>query len=160
MNTSLGRNGLIGLAVGASAGLGLIACIIYREIRRRKSQWMILEARPAPRLFEAADGAAPVRETQDAQGGFIICLAPLAQLESSFSVVMSDKLPLPPVSEAQRQALAAVEAVVQCMSPDQQLELRNQLDQVLSCVASLRSEVAELRDGLQEIALQIIPDVK
>lgn len=73
---------------------------------------------------------------------------------------MSDKLPLPPVLEAQRQALAAVDAVVQCLSPDQQLELRNQLDQVLSCVASLRSEVAELRDGLQEIALQIIPDVK
>lgn len=74
MNTSLGRNGLIGLAVGASAGLGLIAFIVYREIRRRKSQWMILEARPAPLLFEAA----PLRETHDAQGGFIICLAPLA----------------------------------------------------------------------------------
>lgn len=74
MNTSLGRNGLIGLAVGASAGLGLIAFIIYREIRRRKSQWMILEARPAPRLF----GAAPLRETHDAQGGLIISLAPLA----------------------------------------------------------------------------------
>uniref|UniRef100_A0A667YAL3 Regulator of microtubule dynamics protein 3 n=1 Tax=Myripristis murdjan TaxID=586833 RepID=A0A667YAL3_9TELE len=36
----------------------------------------------------------------------------------------------------------------------------NQLDQVLNCVASLRSEVAELRGGLQDIALQIIQDVK
>ncbi len=62
--------------------------------------------------------------------------------------------------EAQQQALAAVEAVVQGLSPEQQLELRNQLDQVLCCVASLRSEVAELRGGLQDIALQIIQDVK
>lgn len=65
-----------------------------------------------------------------------------------------------PEVEAQQQALAAVEAVVQSLSPEQQLELRNQLDQVLSCVASLRSEVAELRGGLQDIALQIIQDVK
>lgn len=62
--------------------------------------------------------------------------------------------------EAQRQALAAVEAVLQGLSPDQQLELRNQLDQVLNCVASLRAEVAELRGGLQDIAQQMIPDVK
>lgn len=62
--------------------------------------------------------------------------------------------------EAQQQALAAVEAVVQGLSPEQQLELRNQLDQVLSCMASLRSEVAELRGGLHDIALQIIQDVK
>uniref|UniRef100_A0A3B4T735 Regulator of microtubule dynamics protein 3 n=1 Tax=Seriola dumerili TaxID=41447 RepID=A0A3B4T735_SERDU len=103
MNTPLGRNGFIGLAVGATAGLGLIAFIIYREISKRKSQRLVLEARPA---------------------------------------------------------LAAVEAVVQGLSPEQQLELRNQLDQVLSCVASLRSEVAELRGGLQDIALQIIQDVK
>lgn len=96
---------------------------------------MILEARPAPRpasrLFDAADGAALLRETLDEQE-----------------------------LEAQQQALAAVEAAVQGLSPEQQLELRNQLDQVLNCVASLRSEVAELRGGLQDIALQIIQDVK
>lgn len=62
--------------------------------------------------------------------------------------------------EAQQQALAAVEAVVQSLSPQQELELRKQLDQVLSSVASLRSEVAELRGGLQDIALQIIQDIK
>uniref|UniRef100_A0A3B4ZYI5 Regulator of microtubule dynamics protein 3 n=1 Tax=Stegastes partitus TaxID=144197 RepID=A0A3B4ZYI5_9TELE len=98
-----GRNGLIGLAVGATAGLGLIAFIIYKEMSRRRSQKLVMEARPA---------------------------------------------------------LAAVEAVVQGLSPEQQVELRNQLDQVLNCVASLRSEVAELRGGLQDIALQIIQDVK
>ncbi|XP_030578180.1 regulator of microtubule dynamics protein 3 isoform X2 [Archocentrus centrarchus] len=122
-----GRSGLIGLAVGATAGLGLIAFIIYREISRRRSQRLVLEARPASRLFLGADGAALL----DAQE-----------------------------MEAQQQALAAVEAVVQGLSPEQQLELRNQLDQVLSCVALLRSEVAELRGGLQDIALQIIQDVK
>uniref|UniRef100_A0A3Q1GTR5 Regulator of microtubule dynamics protein 3 n=1 Tax=Acanthochromis polyacanthus TaxID=80966 RepID=A0A3Q1GTR5_9TELE len=103
MNTSLGKNGLIGLAVGAAAGLGLIAFIIYKEVSKRRSQKLAMEARPA---------------------------------------------------------LAAVEAVVQGLSPEQQLELRNQLDQVLTCVGSLRSEVAELRGGLQDIALQIIQDVK
>ncbi|XP_060948121.1 regulator of microtubule dynamics protein 3 isoform X2 [Limanda limanda] len=62
--------------------------------------------------------------------------------------------------KTQQQALAAVEAVVRGLSPEQQLQLRNQLDQVLSCVDSLRSEVAELRGGLQDIAVQIIQDVK
>ncbi|XP_041813995.1 regulator of microtubule dynamics protein 3 [Chelmon rostratus] len=131
MNTPLGKNGLIGLAVGATAGLGLIAFLIFREVRRRKSQTVVLEARPAPRLFDGADGAALLREVLDAEE-----------------------------EETQQQALAAVEAVVQGLSPEQQQELRNQLDQVLNCVSSLRSEVAELRGGLQDIALQIIQDVK
>ncbi|KAJ0026735.1 hypothetical protein NQD34_017735 [Periophthalmus magnuspinnatus] len=116
MNSSLGRNGLIGLLVGATAGLGVIAFIIYREVRRR-----------SPRLAVAAQTALP---------------RPMEKVE------------------AQQEALAAVEAVVQGLSPDQQVVLRQQLDQVLSCVTSLRSEVAELRGGLQDIALQIIQDVK
>lgn len=53
-----------------------------------------------------------------------------------------------------------MEAAVQGLSPEQQRELRSQLDQVLSCVASLRGEVAELRGGLQDIAVQIIQDVR
>ncbi|KAJ0061321.1 hypothetical protein NL108_014840, partial [Boleophthalmus pectinirostris] len=118
MNPSLGRNGLIGLIVGATAGLGVIAFIIYREMRRRS---------PA--------------------------LAVAAQTHNTVSVCVAEV-------EAQQQALAAVEAVVQGLSPDQQVVLRQQLDQVLSCVTSLRSEVAELRGGLQDIALQIIQDVK
>nr|XP_020509594.1 regulator of microtubule dynamics protein 3 [Labrus bergylta]XP_020509595.1 regulator of microtubule dynamics protein 3 [Labrus bergylta] len=131
MSTPLGRTGLIGLAVGATAGLGLIAFLIYREISRRKSQSLVLEARMVPQLLEEVDGAALLRGVLDDQE-----------------------------AEAQQQALAAVEAVVQGLSPEQQLELRNQLDQVLNCVSSLRSEVAELRGGLQDIAVQIIQDVK
>nr|XP_020467146.1 regulator of microtubule dynamics protein 3 [Monopterus albus] len=123
MNTPLGRNGLIGLAVGATVGLGMIALIIYREISKRRSHRLVKTACSVPLLLDET--------TLDAQE-----------------------------AEAQQQALAAVEAVVQGLSPAQQLELRNQLDQVLSCVASLRSEVAELRGGLQDIALQIIQDVK
>ncbi|XP_054473985.1 regulator of microtubule dynamics protein 3 [Anoplopoma fimbria] len=115
---------LIGVAVGVTAGCGLIALIIYREISRRRARALLLEARPQEEM--------PLRaETVDA-----------------------------PEVEAQQQALAAVEAVVQGLSPEQQLELRNQLDQVLNCVSSLRSEVAELRGGLQDIAVQIIQDVK
>ncbi|KAM9840104.1 regulator of microtubule dynamics protein 3 [Aulostomus maculatus] len=132
MNTPLGRNGLIGLAVGATAGLGLIAYIIYRGIRRRKPQAVLLQGdMQAPCLLYGAEGAALLGDTLDAQE-----------------------------VEAQQQALAAVEAVVQGLSPEQQLQLRNQLDQVLSCVASLRSELAELRGGLQDIAMQIIQDVR
>ncbi|KAF1376250.1 hypothetical protein PFLUV_G00208880 [Perca fluviatilis] len=131
MNTPLGRNGLIGLAVGATAGCGLIAFIIYKEIVRRRSQRLVVEARPDSRLFDGVDKAVLLRDAMDAQE-----------------------------VEAQQQALAAVEAVVQGLSPEQQLEFRNQLDDVLTCVASLRSEVAELRGGLQDIAQQIIQDVK
>ncbi|XP_029965967.1 regulator of microtubule dynamics protein 3-like [Salarias fasciatus] len=144
MNAPLGRRGLVGLAVGlgAAAGLSFITFIIYRAVsRRRRLRLAGTEAarpagegtpRPAAlRRLEAADGAALLRDVLDAQEG-----------------------------EAQAQALAAVEAAVQGLSPEHQLELRNQLDQVLSCVSSLRSEVAELRGGLQDIALQIIQDVK
>ncbi|XP_005814491.1 regulator of microtubule dynamics protein 3-like [Xiphophorus maculatus] len=131
MIISLGRNGLIGLAVGATASLGLIGILIYRERSRKRSQRLESRGQPAARLPDQADGAALFQEPLDAQE-----------------------------MEAQQQAVAAVEAVVQGLSPEQQLELRIQLDQVLSCVASLRSEVAELRGGLQDIALQIIQDVK
>ncbi|XP_043961629.1 regulator of microtubule dynamics protein 3 isoform X1 [Gambusia affinis] len=131
MIISLGRNGLIGLAVGAAASLGLIGLLIYRERSRRRFQRQESRGQPAARLLDQADGAVLFQE-------------PLDALEM----------------EAQQQAMAAVEAVVQGLSPEQQLELRIQLDQVLSCVASLRSEVAELRGGLQDIALQIIQDVK
>lgn len=78
----LGRNGLIGLAVGATAGLSLIAFIFYREIRKRKSQSVVLEAQTVPRLFDGVDGAALLQETLDAQGGLTLLrliLAPAYQ---------------------------------------------------------------------------------
>ncbi|XP_017295144.1 regulator of microtubule dynamics protein 3 isoform X2 [Kryptolebias marmoratus] len=128
MSGPFGRYALVGLAFGATAGLGLIGFVVYRELSRRRR--VVLEIRSAARLF-STDEAARFQDTLDAHE-----------------------------VEAQQQALAAVEAVVQGLSPEQQLELRNQLDQVLSCMASLRSEVAELRGGLHDIALQIIQDVK
>uniref|UniRef100_A0AAV2KCG8 Uncharacterized protein n=1 Tax=Knipowitschia caucasica TaxID=637954 RepID=A0AAV2KCG8_KNICA len=124
MHRALGRSGLVGLAVGATAGLGLLALIIYRGMRRR------CPALSAP-AEEEVTGERRLMDGLEAQE-----------------------------MEAQQQALAAVEAVVQGLSPDQQVALRQQLDQVLCCVTSLRSEVAELRGGLQDIALQIIQDVK
>lgn len=69
MNTPLGRNGLIGLAVGATAGLGLIAFIIFKEISKRRSRRVVLEAHPAVRLFDGTDGAALLQEAMDARGG-------------------------------------------------------------------------------------------
>ncbi|XP_075872434.1 regulator of microtubule dynamics protein 3 isoform X3 [Nelusetta ayraudi] len=137
----LGRNGLIGMAVAGTAGLGLIALIVYREVRRRRSQRVALVTGRTSRLLDTAELAALLRENHDPQGQAAAAAAS-------------------PEREAQQQALAAVEAVVQALTPEQQQQLRSQLDQVLSCVSALRSEVAELRGGLQDIALQIIQDVK
>ncbi|XP_028253866.1 regulator of microtubule dynamics protein 3 isoform X2 [Parambassis ranga] len=134
MKTPFGRTGLIGLAIGSTAGLVVVALIIYRRIIRRKSHRVVLEPRPAPRLVDTESEETLVQQTLNDET--------LNEME------------------AQQHALAAVEAVVQGLSPEQQIELRNQLDQVLSCVDLLRSEVAELRGGLQEIALQIVQDVK
>lgn len=84
MNVPLGRNGLIGLAVGATAGLGLIAFIIYREISKRRPQRLVMEPRPAPRLLDQADGAMLLRATLDAQGGLaLLCLALATQYRLS-----------------------------------------------------------------------------
>lgn len=68
MNTPLGRHGLIGLAVGATAGLGLIAFLIYREMSRRKAQKAVPLSRDAPPLLDRPNGAALLREALDAQG--------------------------------------------------------------------------------------------
>lgn len=70
MNRPLGRNGIIGLAVGATAGLGLIAFIIYREVSRRRCRRPLLEARPVSPLFDRTDGAARLGRTLEEQGGF------------------------------------------------------------------------------------------
>lgn len=71
MNTSIGRNGLIGLAVGASAAFGFLAFIIYREVKGRKAPRLMLRPRPASQRLDLTDGAAPLRDTRDAQGGFL-----------------------------------------------------------------------------------------
>ncbi|XP_045066168.1 regulator of microtubule dynamics protein 3 [Coregonus clupeaformis] len=126
----LGRNWMIGLGVGATAGVGLITLIIYKEISRRRSQTLLLQTNPTEYLIDSPDGTPHHMAPHEEE------------------------------AVAQQQALAAVEAVVQGLSPEQQVELRNQLDEVLTCVSSLRFEVAELRTGLQDIAQQIIQDVK
>lgn len=72
---SLGRNGLIGLAVAGTAGLGLIALIIYREVRRKRSQRVALEAGRTSRLLDTAEVTALLRESHDplGQGGSCFC---------------------------------------------------------------------------------------
>lgn len=72
----LGRNSLIGLAVAGTAGLGLIAIIIYREVRRKRSQRVALEAGGASRVLDAAEMTALLRESRDSlgQGGCCCCL--------------------------------------------------------------------------------------
>lgn len=72
MNTWLGRNGLIGLAVGASAAFGFIAFIIYREKKSRKTQRMMLQPRLASQQFDLTDGATLLRDTHDVQGRFLL----------------------------------------------------------------------------------------
>ncbi|KAJ8009172.1 hypothetical protein DPEC_G00086140 [Dallia pectoralis] len=127
----IGRNGMIGLCVGATAGVGLFTFIIYKEVTRRRSKTFILQTN-APEYLKDSPNETPHQT---------------GPLDEQKALV-------------RQQALAGVEAVMRGLSPEQQVELRNRLDEVLTCVASLRFEVAELRSGLQDIAQQIIQDVK
>ncbi|XP_042602342.1 regulator of microtubule dynamics protein 3 isoform X2 [Cyprinus carpio] len=52
------------------------------------------------------------------------------------------------------------DAAVSGLSPEQQVELRKTLDEVMKSVSSLRNEIAELRDGLRDISTSIAEDVK
>lgn len=65
MSGPLGRPALVGLAVGATAGLGLIAFVVYRELSRRRA---VLEIGPTARL-SGSNGAARFQEPLDAHGG-------------------------------------------------------------------------------------------
>lgn len=85
MNTSLGRNGLIGLAVGASAAFGFIAFIIYREMKSRKAQRMMLQPRPASQLLAVTDGVALLRDTHDVKGCFFFLVPPFLKNKSTIN---------------------------------------------------------------------------
>ncbi|XP_056621197.1 regulator of microtubule dynamics protein 3 isoform X1 [Triplophysa dalaica] len=55
---------------------------------------------------------------------------------------------------------AALSAAVRGLSPEQHVELRKTLDDVMKSVSSLRNEIAELREGLSAITATIAEDVK
>ncbi len=55
---------------------------------------------------------------------------------------------------------AALSAAVSGLSPEQQVELRKTLDEVMKSVSGLRNEIAELREGLRDISTTIAEDVK
>ncbi|XP_073709334.1 regulator of microtubule dynamics protein 3 isoform X2 [Garra rufa] len=55
---------------------------------------------------------------------------------------------------------AALSAAVSSLSPEQHVELRKTLDDVMKSVSSLRNEIAELREGLRDISTTIAEDVK
>ncbi|KAL2082738.1 hypothetical protein ACEWY4_022556 [Coilia grayii] len=126
MNT-FGKNGLICLGIGATAGAGVVGFLLYKEITRRQNQDSdALQASPTTVVTNDVDGQqTPAPEVQVSPSEF-----------------------------------AALGSALQGLSAEQQVELRNRLDDVLVCVAGLRSEVSELRGGLQDIAQKIIEDVK
>ncbi|XP_056125397.1 regulator of microtubule dynamics protein 3 [Rhinichthys klamathensis goyatoka] len=55
---------------------------------------------------------------------------------------------------------AALSAAVRGLSPEQHVELRKTLDEVMKSVSSLKNEIAELREGLKDITTTIAEDVK
>ncbi|XP_050995333.1 regulator of microtubule dynamics protein 3 isoform X2 [Labeo rohita] len=55
---------------------------------------------------------------------------------------------------------AALSAAVSSLSPEQHVELRKTLDDVMKSVSGLRNEIAELREGLKGISTTIAEDVK
>lgn len=54
----------------------------------------------------------------------------------------------------------ALSAAVRGLSPEQHVELRKTLDEVMKSVSSLKNEIAELREGLRDITTTIAEDVK
>uniref|UniRef100_A0A3B4B5P4 Regulator of microtubule dynamics protein 3 n=1 Tax=Periophthalmus magnuspinnatus TaxID=409849 RepID=A0A3B4B5P4_9GOBI len=87
MNSSLGRNGLIGLLVGATAGLGVIAFIIYREVRRRSPRLAVAAQTALPRPMESGDGAAVMlRNILDDQGELYGCTSQLALILTELNI--------------------------------------------------------------------------
>lgn len=85
----LGKNGLIGLAVAGTAGLGLIALIIYREVKRKRSQRVALEAGRPSRLLDASEVTALLRESHDSPGQGGCCTAAAAFTFTSTRVRLS-----------------------------------------------------------------------
>lgn len=55
---------------------------------------------------------------------------------------------------------ATLSAAVRGLTPEQHVELRKTLDDVMKSVSSLRNEIAELREGLKDITSSIAEDVK
>ncbi|XP_043074819.1 regulator of microtubule dynamics protein 3 isoform X2 [Puntigrus tetrazona] len=53
-----------------------------------------------------------------------------------------------------------IDSAVSGLSPEQQVELRKTLDEVMKSVSGLRNEIAELREGLRDISATIAEDVK
>ncbi|XP_016087177.1 regulator of microtubule dynamics protein 3-like isoform X2 [Sinocyclocheilus grahami] len=55
---------------------------------------------------------------------------------------------------------AALTSAVRDLSPEQHVELRKTLDEVMKSVSCLRREIVELREGLRDISTTIAEDVK
>ncbi|KAI1895453.1 hypothetical protein AGOR_G00106430 [Albula goreensis] len=135
---TLGRNAWIGMGVGTTAGAALVIFFIYKQTKRRRAQ-TLHENQSSEHMLNVMDG--PNTEVVGTQ---------------VHDVQVCDGV----VSPAGLTHGAMVVEVTTGVLPEQQVELRNRLDEVLQCVASLREEVADLRGGLQGIAVQIVQDVK
>ncbi|XP_064182476.1 regulator of microtubule dynamics protein 3-like [Anguilla rostrata] len=135
---TLGRNAWIGMGLGTTAGAALVIFFIYKKTKRRRAQ-TLFQNQSSEHVLNSMDGPSTdivgtqVHDVQD-------CDSIPNQTVASSGVM---------VVEVDRGLL-----------PEQQVELRNRLDEVLQCVATLREEVAELRGGLQGIVVQIVQDVK
>ncbi|KAG5857622.1 hypothetical protein ANANG_G00021380 [Anguilla anguilla] len=135
---TLGRNAWIGMGLGTTAGAALVIFFIYKKTKRRRAQ-TLFQNQSSEHVLNSMDGPSTdivgtqVHDVQD-------CDSTPNQTVASSGVM---------VVEVDRGLL-----------PEQQVELRNRLDEVLQCVATLREEVAELRGGLQGIVVQIVQDVK
>ncbi|KAJ8399117.1 hypothetical protein AAFF_G00414960 [Aldrovandia affinis] len=137
---TLGRNAWIGMAVGTTAGAALVIFYIYKQTKRRREQTSF-QNQMSERVLDRGGGQSSLAHVVGTQ---------------EQDIQVCDGV----VSPAGLSHGAMVVKVDRGLSPEQQVALRNRLDEVLQCVANLREEVAELRDGLQGIAVQIVQDVK
>ncbi|XP_061087344.1 regulator of microtubule dynamics protein 3-like [Conger conger] len=135
---TLGRNAWIGMGLGTTAGAALVVFLIYKQTKRRRAQ-TLFQNQSSEHVLNSMDGP-----STDIVGTQV------------HDVQVCDSIPNLTVPSS---GVMVVE-VDPGLLPEQQVELRNRLDEVLQCVANLREEVADLRGGLQGIAGQIVQDVK
>ncbi|KAK1158890.1 regulator of microtubule dynamics protein 3-like [Acipenser oxyrinchus oxyrinchus] len=127
----LGSNAVVGLMLGATAGAGWVIYLIYKDRKKRKGRRLENENSSPPVLYST--------------------VGPHGNITSSARDL-----------ESQASQVCAVlrETGGRDLMPEQQVELWNQLDTMLQCVMELKTEVADLRKGLEGIVVQIVKEVK
>ncbi|XP_035279958.1 regulator of microtubule dynamics protein 3-like [Anguilla anguilla] len=126
----LGRNTWIGLGFGATAGISLVLFLVVYKKMKRR----LCQSLSVPSNSDA--------DFLNKDGASIATVSHVLEVQAGSSL---EALAIRPKGG---------------LLVEQQLALKNKLDEVLRCVACLRAEVGSLRGDLQDVAAHIVQDVK